>query len=97
VSRRSGAWFPEMNERRRRKANEPFMEPEPSGSHDQQLATQTIRRAQVADAQDNVWLVCAHDTSLVGSMDLFPQSANAWKEKGWKEKVEWKFLRDLDG
>lgn len=95
VSTRSGAaWFREMNARRGRKADQPFVEP--SLFEDEHLVTQSIQRAQVADAQDNVWFVFAHDTSLFGTVDLFPQSANAWKEKGWKEKVEWKFLEDLD-
>lgn len=93
-TRRSGAWFREINTRSGRKADQPFVEP--SSFEDEQLVTQTIRRAQVADAQDNVWFVFAHDASLFGSVDLFPQQANAWKEKGWKEKVEWKFLGDLD-
>lgn len=94
VSARSGAWFTEMNERRGRRADQPFVEP--SAFEDEQLTTQSIQQAQVADAQDNVWFVFAHDTSLFGSVDLFPQPANAWKEKGWKERVEWKFLADLD-
>lgn len=96
VSKRSGEWFREMNERRGRKADEAFVEPEPTANEDQDLAMQTVRWAQVADAQDSVWLLCAHDTGLFGSVDLFPEPANSWKEKGWKEKVEWKFLRDLE-
>lgn len=96
VSKRSGEWFREMNEKRGRKADEAFMDPEPTASEDHHLAMQTVERAQVADAQDNVWLLCAHETGLFGSVDLFPEPANSWKEKGWKEKVEWKFLRDLE-
>lgn len=95
VSTRTGEWFREMNVRRGRKVDEPFIEP--SMHWDEDLLMQTIRRAQVADAQDHVWLVFAHDTSLFGSVDLFPRPANAWKEKGWKEMVEWKFLGDLGG
>ena len=94
ISMRPGAWFREMNERRGRKADQAFLEPRLSW--DEHLVMQTIERAQIADAQDNVWFVFAHDTSLFGSVDLFPQPANAWKENGWKEKVEWKFLGDLD-
>ncbi|KAL1853521.1 hypothetical protein Daus18300_011802 [Diaporthe australafricana] len=89
----SGTRFREMNVRRGRRADQPFIEP--ALFDDEHLSTQTIQRAQVADAQDNVWFVFAHDTSLFGSVDLFPQTANAWKEKGWKERVEWKFLGDL--
>lgn len=94
VSTQTGQWFREMNVRQGRKADEPFIQP--CKFEDEQLVTQTIQRAQVADAQDNVWFVFAHDASLFGSVDLFPAQANAWKEKGWKEKVEWKFLGDLD-
>lgn len=95
VSKRCGAWFSEMNLRRGRKTDEAFIEP--SLAWDREPMMQTIRWAQAADAQDNVWLVFAHDTSLFGSVDFFPLPANAWKEKGWKEKVEWKFLGDFEG
>lgn len=89
----SGAWFREIHARTGRRADQAFVEP--SLFEDEHLVMQTIQRAQVADAQDNVWFVFAHDSSLFGSVDVFPQPANAWKEKGWKEKVEWKFLADL--
>lgn len=89
----SGAWFREMKARLGRKDDEAFVEP--SLFEDEHLVMQTIQRTQVADAQDNVWFVFAHEASLFGAVDLFPQPANAWKEKGWKEKVEWKFLGDL--
>lgn len=47
------------------------------------------------DANENVFTVIAHDLSLIGVVDLFPKTANAWKEKGWAEKGRWEFLKEV--
>jgi len=60
------------------------------------LAIETIKKTQEADADENVWYVFAHDGKLQGVADLFPRSANEWKQKGWREKSMWKFLEDFE-
>jgi len=52
-------------------------------------------KAQEVDAQENVWLIYARDPSLSGVVDFFPSSANAWKEKNWRDKTMWSFLADF--
>ena len=48
------------------------------------------------DAMDNVLTLVAHDATLLGVVGLFPDTmANAWKERGWREKVLWSFLGDF--
>ncbi|CAN8097745.1 unnamed protein product [Discula destructiva] len=89
----SGAVLREWNVARGRRVDQPFLEP--ALFMDEKLSGQTIARTQVADADPNVWFVFAHDTALWDRVDLFPQQANAWKEKGWKEKTMWAFLRDF--
>lgn len=84
-----------LNVKRGRKAGEPFFEP--VIGHDIPLAIHTIREAQEADAQEDVFFVFAHDRSIRGVVDLFPKTANAWKEKGWREKTLWRFLGELGG
>ncbi|KAJ5355637.1 hypothetical protein N7517_010246 [Penicillium concentricum] len=59
-------------------------------------AINTIEKAQVADADSNIWFIYAHDPSLLKCVDLFPLPANAWKEKNWREKTLWTFLGDFD-
>lgn len=47
------------------------------------------------DASEDVFVVIAHDASLLDVVEFFPKSANAWKEKGWKERGHWRFLGDF--
>jgi hypothetical protein len=88
-----GVAFRQLNSHRGRKENEPFFDP--IFSSDRQQASQTIRNAQMADARDDIFIVCAHDMDIVGVVDFFPRTANQWKEKGWKQKSLWGFLADL--
>jgi len=88
-----GTDFQDLNVKRGRKPNEPFFDP--AIASDMVQAIQTIKEAQLADVQNHVFFVFAHDIALLGTVDFFPHSANQWKEKGWKEKTLWKFLADL--
>lgn len=88
-----GELFEQLNVKRGRKADEPFFDP--AIGLDVRQAIQTIKEAQLADAQDNVFFIFAHDNSIFGVVDLFPLTANAWMEKGWREATLWKFLADL--
>lgn len=85
--------FATLNTRRGRTANQPFFDP--AMGLDIPLAIDTIKKAQDADAQDNVFFVFAHDMAIQGVVDLFPASANRWKDKGWRERTLWAFLKDL--
>ncbi|KAH8894618.1 hypothetical protein GQ53DRAFT_839624 [Thozetella sp. PMI_491] len=58
-------------------------------------AIQSIEKSQIADAQDNVLFVFAHDMTIEDDFEFFPRRANDWKAKGWREKTLWKFLGDL--
>lgn len=61
-----------------------------------EVAMQSIRHLQEFDAADNVLVVCAHDATLVGIVEVFPAKANDWKSAGWMERGRWRFLRDWD-
>lgn len=89
----SGAAFRDLNVQRGRVPDGPLVDP--AMNVDEALARQTIARTQVADADPNVWFVFAHDTAIFEGVDLFPERANAWKEKGWKDMTRWRFLRDF--
>lgn len=90
LSQCPGSAFGDMNVERGRAAGETFFDP--AIGFDKELAIKTIKEAQKADAQDNVFFVFAHDTTMFGVIDMFPKQANDWKKKGWKEKAFWKFL-----
>jgi hypothetical protein len=89
----TGSQFRELNIKRGRKPDQPFFDP--VLVVDMADAVESIHKGQEADAQSNILFLFAHDASIQGVVDFFPQPANVWKEKGWKEKHQWNFLQDL--
>ncbi|KAG9254020.1 uncharacterized protein F5Z01DRAFT_111728 [Emericellopsis atlantica] len=74
----------------------PFFEPTSKGAHaDAAIAKETIDKVQELDALDNVWLAVAHDPAILEVADLYPQKANDFMHKGWKQRTRWSFLKDL--
>ena len=77
---------------------EPLMKINPGKSsmtYDVGEANRTLRKVQDLDTDERVFVMIAHDYTLLDVVDLFPKEANGWKAKGWKETGRWKFLRDL--
>ena len=60
------------------------------------LALDTREKLIQVDSSDNILVVLAHDASVLEVVDFFPEPANDWKRKGWKDFARWKFLRDLE-
>ena len=50
------------------------------------------------DADPNVLVILAHDTSVMGVLPFYPESLNGWNEKEWgdKENMRWEFMGDFD-
>ncbi|KAF4446560.1 N-acyl homoserine lactonase AttM [Fusarium austroafricanum] len=94
LSQCPGSALDDLNVSRGRKAGETFFDP--AIGFDKELAIKTVKEAQKADAQDNVFFVFAHDTAMFDVIDMFPKNANDWKAKGWREKTLWKFLNDFE-
>ncbi|KAJ7784552.1 beta-lactamase-like protein [Mycena metata] len=46
------------------------------------------------DANEDVFVVLAHDATLEDVVGPFPTVLNEWKAKGWKERVIWSFLEE---
>lgn len=80
---------------RGRRTDQAFFDP--SLTHDFDEALATIEKTQEADGSDNVFFIGAHDDTVKGIVDTFPQTANDWKMQGWREKSLWAFLRDFRG
>jgi len=80
-------------------ANRPFYRASKAFAYDSVKADETIEKLEVFDAVHNVWVVIAHDRSLLEpgmGVDFFPLgNVNGWKEKGLAEKTRWRFLKDL--
>ncbi|KAK5172343.1 uncharacterized protein LTR77_003981 [Saxophila tyrrhenica] len=76
---------------------EPFYVPTSKGVHaDAQETKTSIDKLADFDAQNNVFVNIAHDTSLYDVVEFFPKTANGWSQKRWKEEGTWRFLRDFD-
>ena len=58
-------------------------------------AEDTVQKLKGFDAHDKVFVIIAHDPSLIGIIDFFPQALTDWNEKGWAETARWRFLADL--
>lgn len=55
----------------------------------------SVEKMFLFDAMENVFTILAHDKSLEDVLDYFPNTANGWKSKGWKQKGLWRFLPQL--
>ncbi len=68
----------------------------PGHLHDDiEQARTTIAKVQAFDADEQVFVVLAHDRGLLGSVDLYPKTLNGWKESGWATgKAKWTFLEE---
>lgn len=69
-------------------------------TYDHAKAEETIKKLEVFDAAENVWVVIAHDPSLLEEgmgVEFFPKrTINEWKEKNLAEKTRWRFLKDFE-
>lgn len=50
---------------------------------------------QAFDADERVFVVFAHDVELFGIVEFFPEIADAWREKVWKERARWGFVKGM--
>ena len=55
----------------------------------------TINKMQETDGHDEIFVVFAHDDTLLDVVDFFPKKANDWRKKGWASDSKWAFLKDF--
>ncbi|KAK0209335.1 beta-lactamase-like protein [Desarmillaria ectypa] len=65
---------------------------ESSAYADLPTARSTITKLGKLDASPDILVIIAHDATVPGVIDEFPESLNDWKAKGWKDKLTWAFL-----
>ncbi|TPX08639.1 uncharacterized protein E0L32_009828 [Thyridium curvatum] len=60
-------------------------------------ATRSQRKLDEFDANDDVFVLSAHDSDAAEVIDLYPATIDDWKDPGkdWKKKLHWLFLRDF--
>lgn len=75
-------------------ATEPFYTS--NRADDQDKAIESIRRMMEFDARDTIFVVLAHDATLLNVVDCYPTTANDWYAKEWAKKSRWLFLNDFE-
>ncbi|RAL11424.1 MBL fold metallo-hydrolase [Aspergillus homomorphus CBS 101889] len=91
-----GHWFEAVHCGKTRTS--PFYRLAPELNHDLAVANWTIDGLEL-DGLEGVWIVIAHDTSMVGDdegevdgVGFFPEKTiNSWQEEGLKERYRWRF------
>jgi glyoxylase-like metal-dependent hydrolase (beta-lactamase superfamily II) len=63
--------------------------------HDIPLAQHTATWLQELDADDRIFVIIAHDSTVRDGVDHFPKSLNDWRSKGWGKSLKWAFFKDL--
>jgi glyoxylase-like metal-dependent hydrolase (beta-lactamase superfamily II) len=88
-----GAMLEKLQTKRGRSPAEAFFDPAMGLSIEEAIAT--IKKAQQLDGSEYVFFLFAHEHTIHGVVDLFPKSANNWKQKGWREQTLWAFLKEF--
>lgn len=78
-------------------AAEPFFEVSPVLFPDHAAALETVRKIAEMDAADHVFVILAHDESILGHIDLFPRAINGWRAEGLGSATRWLFCKDFGG
>ena len=76
--------------------SEPFFRPTAGLHVDVGKTIETIDTLAAFDADPDIFVIVAHDSSLEGVIDMFPESVDHWKSRGWKDATRWKFLNDFE-
>lgn len=79
-------------------ATEPFYVLTENFPDDKKTADWTLDGLGEFDAQGNVFMVMAHDMSIVDPprIDFYPKPLNDWRRKGLGVKTRWLFLADFE-
>lgn len=75
-------------------ATTPFYEPSDIINEIPEEGKWTIEGMMEFDADDRVFVVLAHDASLLPVLDFFPKTASRWKSLGWGESGRWRFVAE---
>ncbi|KAF3002588.1 hypothetical protein E8E13_008282 [Curvularia kusanoi] len=89
-----GTAFAELQESRGRASTDSLYDM--TFGHDIPLARNTATWLQELDADNRVFVIIAHDSTVRDGVDHFPKSLNDWKAKGLGHSLKWAFFRDLE-
>lgn len=65
-------------------------------AEDRDKSTESIRKMMEFDARDTIFVMLAHDATLLSVVDYYPATMNDWYAKEWAKKSRWLFLNDFE-
>ncbi|KAL4878081.1 beta-lactamase-like protein [Aspergillus karnatakaensis] len=83
-------------DRLRANSSHPLFEMPKEHTVDVEKAHASIHNLQAVDSMDNVLVMIAHDESLLNEIPFYPAAINDWRQKGYGERVRWRFLDSLE-
>lgn len=89
-----GEAFHQLQHDRGRKDTDPLFDM--TFGYDIPLATDTVKKLQELDGDNNIFIIIAHDVFVAHEVPHFPFSLNSWKAKGFGEATKWSFLKNLE-
>jgi hypothetical protein len=75
----------------------PFYELNPAMNVSLPDAIESVNKMEAFDASPNVFVIIAHDTSLLDVLPFFPKTINNWDSANYKSIGTWRFLKDFGG
>jgi hypothetical protein len=73
----------------------PFYELSPFGNEDLPKAQDSLGHMQLLDGSVEVFVVIAHDATLLDIVPFFPKKISDWDLAGYKPLGAWRFLKDF--
>lgn len=73
----------------------PFYELNPAMNVSLQDAVESVNEMKLFDASPDVFVVIAHDTSLLDVLPFFPRTLTDWDSENYKSVGMWRFLKDF--
>jgi glyoxylase-like metal-dependent hydrolase (beta-lactamase superfamily II) len=89
-----GTAFAELQQSRGRKVSDSLYDL--TFGHDIPLARNTTTWLQELDADERIFVIIAHDSTVRDGVEHFPKTLNDWKARGWGKSLKWAFFRDLE-
>ena len=74
----------------------PFYEVNPIANVSVPEALASMDKMEVFDASPDVFVIIAHDASVLDILPLFPKTITGWDATDNKALSRWRFLRDLE-
>lgn len=73
----------------------PFLRIKAGHPYNVHKARDSLKLIERFDADENVFIITAHDWTLLSSLNFWPQDVNGWYDAGWKQSTRWTFLQDF--